>query len=243
MNKFNHPSGFTLIELLVVIAIISILVSLLLPALGRARETALSIQCLNNLRQCGLAAQDYTMSHNGFFPPAYGNEVVDGNKVIFSWDFQRVRRNGVLVTEPGKLWEHGMVAKVQQCPSYKGESNSQGDPYTGYNYNTSYLGNPMDPTQTGQVKRPAACAIFGDGEYYGGANKYMRAPDRSPAEIAEGFSAASAGTQGFRHSENTNVAFVDGHAQSLSACYDPHQSETGNKTGFLSEDNSLYDLE
>ena len=101
----------------------------------------------------------------------------------------------------------------------------------------------MKPTQIGHVKSPSACAIFGDGEYYGGANKFMRAPQRSPAELIEGFSAASAGTQGYRHRDKTNVAFVDGHAESLSACHDPDQSETGNKTGFLSVDNSLYDLD
>src|SRR5919202_424335 len=51
--------GFTLIELLVVIAIIAVLIALLLPAVQAAREAARRAQCLNNLRQLGLAMHNY----------------------------------------------------------------------------------------------------------------------------------------------------------------------------------------
>jgi len=62
------PHAFTLIELLVVVAIIAVLASLLLPALGKARDRARRISCLNTQKQIYLAVQLYTDNHNEYYP-------------------------------------------------------------------------------------------------------------------------------------------------------------------------------
>lgn len=67
----NNRRGFTLIEILVVIAIMGTMVSLLLPAVQNARESARTLQCKNNLRQIALATEMFHEQHNAYPPARY----------------------------------------------------------------------------------------------------------------------------------------------------------------------------
>ena len=84
MPQRKRTNGFTLIELLVVIAIIAILASMLLPALGKAREKALAIQCVSQLKQLGTAMQMYGDEDDELLPMAHG-DVPWGNTNPVPW--------------------------------------------------------------------------------------------------------------------------------------------------------------
>jgi prepilin-type N-terminal cleavage/methylation domain-containing protein/prepilin-type processing-associated H-X9-DG protein len=98
----HRPSaGFTLIELLVVISIIAVLIALLLPAVQSAREAARRAQCVNNLKQIGLALHNYEGALRTFPPGYVSNFDSQGND-----------------TGPGWGWAAMLLPQFEQAPAF-----------------------------------------------------------------------------------------------------------------------------
>lgn len=158
---------FTLIELLVVIAMISILASILLPALQRGREAAKRISCTNNISQLSLAFCMYADIFDDYLPPF--NTQKSPNWVKYQY-FPNLMVNGGVI-QPPKNWKSesygDITIGIWRCPSISeaasGNSNNEIQWGGGYGVNYKHIIKDVDFVKLGRISRPSSIFLIGDG--------------------------------------------------------------------------------
>ena len=225
----SRSTGFTLVEVLVVIGIIALLVAILLPALSKARSAALSIKCLSNLGQLGLATAQYTNDTKGLMP--YPTTTL-GDPALWYVALDPYLQRLININPGTGVASDRSYTPVKQCPIYLsfGTPAISGGQDTILGYARTYKMNSMLRVNNA-TNLPDGLA---SGAYTYSQCKVTRVPNsQNFVYLGDGASLDSTGpvpsqyesgqfsmevndpTQAnpsLRHSGGANILFVDGHA-------------------------------
>lgn len=234
----KRQQGFTLIELLVVISIIALLIAILLPALGAARRSARSMQCLSNERGHGIGFIGYALENKDLLPYGYYSiEDPPGSGSFVQADWM-ITITGYMTGEQATYQNNTEAVETFACPEAalaQGTKHYSAHPIL---IPTLGFGAPDLQVRLASQKRTTEIMLTADGSQLPSLNGdaeansrniydydnladpnqwYVKGNSDNDDPIFEGpneDSAAGSGTIRWRHSNNgaTNMLFLDGHA-------------------------------
>jgi prepilin-type processing-associated H-X9-DG protein len=234
-DRSKSRKAFTLVELLVAISTVTLLLALLMPALGGARSQARTLVCRSNLHQLVLAATGYAAENDGFYVPAAKD----------MWDNAgRQRWHGVRssLSEPfdpskGPLVGYLADGRVKECPARvhfvksSDWSTSFEQGCGGYGYNMSYIGSRLwdagisgpqalqqayaRSTSMGEVANPGRTLMFADTAMANAGDSLIEYSFAEPPFAVYGGQVMTdlwmSPSLHFRHGDHANVGWADNH--------------------------------
>ena len=222
-------SAFTLVELLVVIGIIAVLVSLLLPALNKAKQQANSVACMSTLRQFQMGSTVYANNNHGYYIPILVDLAVAPTPSTWWSEAEETRR--ALDIRPYKPVYYGQASRGRICPNAalalsNGYVDNTYPIRQCYGMNFQDFADPSIPSmymygvgtwpaktwiayKVSQIRKPSEKLAWADALFtwirYAGSSQY----------IGEIVAPATNNVIAYRHRGGVNIAFFDGHAEWL----------------------------
>ncbi len=222
--------GFTLIELLVVVAIIALLISIMLPALGRARDTARTSVCGSGLRQMGVAMSIYLHDNRETIFP-WRENFADHTLYWFGYEALPAQAEGSRIVDRtrGRLWPYYERSdSIEICPSFPNWSSRYKKKFT-TNWSTyglpRGLSEPGYPVQLRQIIEPSRMLMFVDSAQIN-AFQFPATPS-NPMFEQWFYVAPSERTVAYLHNHRANAVTFDGHVETVfpQFGYDPRFPE------------------